>query len=171
VIVSDQEKHRAHIFYVDSRFERLARRDGGVPREQALAQAQSQIEEQKQNFEDWLERELQELSVATAEIDRDPRDAAALDRAERISSEIQDLGSTMGYKLVTFVAGSLCKILEALKAGAAYDKEVVECHVNALLLVRTESYRNLGPDQVPEMTVGLRRVVELASGEFDHKKN
>jgi hypothetical protein len=169
--VSDQEKHRAHIFYVDSRFERLARRDGGVPREQALAQAQSQIEEQKHNFEDWLERKLQELGVVTTDVDRNPCDKAALDRAERISLEIQDIGATMGYTLVTFVAGSLCKILEALKAGATYDKEVVECHVNALLLVRTESYRNLRPDQVPEMTVGLRRVVELASGESDRKKN
>ena len=108
MIVSDQEKQRAHIFYVDSRFERLARRRGGVPREQALAQAQSQIDGLKANFDDWLDEKLQQLRVAVTQIEHDPGDAAALDQAEDLCSHIRDIGATMGYQLVTFVAGSLC---------------------------------------------------------------
>jgi hypothetical protein len=40
---------------------------------------------------------------------------------------------------------------------------MVDCHIDAFLLARTEPYRNLRPEQVPEMTSGLRRVVELAN--------
>ena len=171
MIVSDQEKHRATIFYVDSRFERLARRPGAVGREQALTQAQSQIDELKTDFGDWLDQELQHLRVVIAEIECDPGDAALLERGENICSHIQDIGATMAYPLVTFVAKSLGMFLEAVKAGATYDKDAIECHVNALLLVKSDSYRDLRPDQVPEMTVGLRRVVELARSDSDRKKN
>jgi hypothetical protein len=162
MIVPDQEKPRAHIFYVDSRFERLARRRGGVPREQALAEAQSQIEALKENFDGWLDEELQQLRAAVIQVEHNPGDAAALDHAERVCSQIRDIGTTMGYQLVTFVAGSLCTILDGLKSGPAYDKDIVECHINALLLVRTDSYRNLRPNQLPEMTSGLHRIVEFA---------
>jgi hypothetical protein len=41
---------------------------------------------------------------------------------------------------------------------------MVDCHIDALLLARTKPYRNLRPDQVPEMSNGLLRVVALASG-------
>jgi hypothetical protein len=69
----------------------------------------------------------------------------------------------MGYELVTFVARTLCDILDAFIAGAAYDKEIVDCHSSAFMLARMEQYRNMTPEQVPEMTQGLLRVVEIAS--------
>ena len=47
-----------------TRFERMARRPGGVAREQALASAQAHIDDLKSEFVDWLNRELQELSAA-----------------------------------------------------------------------------------------------------------
>jgi hypothetical protein len=160
--VADQEKPKVNVFYADSRFERLARRAGGVSREQALTQAQGQVEELQTDFGGWLDQELQQLRIAVTQIERKPRDAVALGRAQSICSQIQDIGATMAYPLVTFVAKSLWTVLEAMGAGAGYDKDAVDCHINALLLVKTDSYRNLRPDQVPEMTSGLRRIVELA---------
>ena len=69
----------------------------------------------------------------------------------------------MDYGLVTFVAENLCKIISAVMTGAPYDKEMIDCHADALLLAKTDQYRALRPDQVPEMASGLRRVVELAA--------
>jgi hypothetical protein len=160
--MSDQDKQDARIFYADSRFERLARRPGGVPREQALTQAQEQVEDLKQDFDPWLDLELLSLREAVAQVHRNPADPATLERAERLCAQVQDISGTMGYELVTFVASSFCTVIDALKAGAVYDKEIVDCHMNALLLVRTRTFRNLRPDQVPEMSGGLQRVVELA---------
>jgi hypothetical protein len=161
--MSKDTKHDAHTFYVDTRFQRMARRPGGVAREQALATAQAQVEELRVDFTDWLDRELQDLGVALEDIGINPSDRLALDRVYRSSSQLRDVGTTMGYELVTFVASNLCEILDAIKGGAAYDKDMIDCHVSALLLARTEPYRHLRPEQIPEMASGLRRVVELAS--------
>src|SRR5690348_9126414 len=121
--MSDSEKNKAHIFYVDSRFERLARRSGGVPREKALAAAQGQIEAIRPTFGEWLDLELNDLSAAASDADNAPTSMIAVERVEVICGQIRDLGATMGHALVTFVAGSLCSILEAVKEGAPYDSE------------------------------------------------
>jgi hypothetical protein len=65
----------------------------------------------------------------------------------------------MGFGLVTAVSGNLCVILEALKAGAPHHKEALDCHVDALALSILAPYRNLSPDQVPELMGGLISVV------------
>jgi hypothetical protein len=169
--MSEADKHKAHIFYVDSRFERLARRSGGVPRERALAAAQGQIDAIRPAFGEWLDQELNDLSVAAADAESLPTSMSAVERVEVICGQIRDLGATMGHSLVTFVAGSLCTILEAVKEGASYDAEAVSCHISALRLVRTEPYRHMEAEQVPEMMAGLRRIVELTKKGSDRKES
>src|SRR5205085_5158198 len=61
--MSKKSSPEAHTFYVDTRFQRLARRPGGVPREQALEGAQANIDESKPEFEIWLDAELQNLAA------------------------------------------------------------------------------------------------------------
>jgi hypothetical protein len=158
----ENTKAEARIFDVDSRFVQLARRPGGVARENAVAKAQSHVEDLTSDFNDWLDQELKQLSAILSKIESNPSDMALIESADTNCSQLRDIGATMGYELVTFVAGSLCAILDTIKSGVAYDKDIVDCHMNALFLVRTEPYRNLGPHQVPEMSSGLRRIVELA---------
>jgi hypothetical protein len=153
----------ANIFYADTRFERQARRAGGVDRDRALQRAQAEVEGLKADFDVWIDTEFKKLNAALAEITADPADKAALERANVCCAQLRDVGTTMGYELVTFIARTLCEILEAYIAGAPYDQNVIDCHSNAFMLARMEQYRHLRPDQVPEMTNGLLRVVELAS--------
>jgi hypothetical protein len=150
------------IFPVDTRFQQLARRPGGVTRERAIERAEHQIDGLKTDFGDWLDRELQDLSASIRQLSANPGNTASLERAQQACSQLRDVGATMGYELVTFVASNFCHVLDAM-AGASYDKDIVDCHMDALLLARTDQYRHLTPDQVPEMTSGLRRVVELAN--------
>jgi hypothetical protein len=153
----------SNLFYPDTRFERLARRPGGIERDAALERAQAAVDELQPDFSNWINGEFDALNAALAEVASDPKDKAALQRAFHSCAQLRDVSGTMGYDLVTFVARTLCDILEAYIAGAAYDKEVVECHSNAFMLARLEQYRHLTPEQVPEMTEGLLRVVEIAS--------
>lgn len=153
----------SRLFYPDTRFERLARRPGGVEREAALERAQAAVDTMKTDFGTWIDNEFNALNSALEEIASDPRNRAAMERAFHSCSQLRDVSGTMGYELVTFVARTLCDILEAYIAGATYDQDVVECHSNAFLLARMEQYRHLTPEQVPEMTAGLLRVVEIAS--------
>lgn len=153
----------ARLFYADTRFERLARRPGGVDRAKAIENAQAEVEALQVNFGVWIGQEFDTLNAALAEIETDPNNKAALQRAHNSCAQLRDVGSTMGYQLVTFVAKTLCDILEAYIAGAAYDKDVIVCHTDAFKLARLEQYRHLQPEDLPEMAAGLLRVVELAS--------
>ncbi len=161
--MAQQSDRDPNIFPVDTRFQQLARRPGGVTRERAIESAERHIEELKTDFGDWLDRELQDLSASIRQLAANPGNAASLERAQQACSQLRDVGATMGYELVTFIANNFCHVLDAIKAGAAYDKDMIDCHMDALLLARTDQYRHLTPDQVPEMTSGLRRVVELAN--------
>jgi hypothetical protein len=160
--MAQQPDREPHIFPVDTRFQQQARRPGGVTRERAIAVAERHIEALKPDFGGWLDRELQDLSASIRQLAANPGNAALLERAQQTCSQLRDVGGTMGYELVTFVANNFCHVLDAM-AGTAYDKDMIDCHMDALLLARTEQYRRMTPDQVPEMTSGLRRVVELAN--------
>jgi hypothetical protein len=159
----DNSDPEVRIFFANTRFERMARRPGGVPRQQALGQAQTKVNDLKTGFINWLDQELADLNASLAKVERDFTDKLALESAYRNCSELRDVGATMGYGLVSFIAGNLCKIITTMKAGATYDKDMIDCHRNAFMLARTDQYRNLRPEQVPEMASGLRRVVELAT--------
>ena len=161
--MSSDTKAQANIFYADNRFERMARRSGGVERDEALDKAHAHLEEMKAEFVDWVDQELQGLSAALSQVESNPGDFDALDRAFHSCAHLRDVGGTMSFELVTFVADNLCDILDAMKSGAPHDKDAIDCHMKALRLAKTEPYRHLRPDQVPELISGLRRVGEIAS--------
>ena len=81
----------------------------------------------------------------------------------RLCCQLRDTGTTMGLALLTFVSDNLCRVLEAIRSGAPYDPAMIECHIDALTLARKEPYRNMSPDHFPDMTSGLKRVLERAT--------
>jgi hypothetical protein len=156
-------RHDAETFYVETHYERMARRPGGSPRDEALAAAQLQIDELKVGFIDWLSRQLKQLSGALAELDADPSVTSQMEHAYHLCAQVQDVGTTMGFSLVTFVAKTLCEVLDSIRAGAIYDKEMIDCHINALFYVAKEPHRNLTQEQIAELSGGLRRHAGIAS--------
>jgi hypothetical protein len=156
------EKTEAREFFVDTNFQKRARRPGGVPRDRALEHAQAQIDTMQADFGDWLTRELQNLDGALQDAERKPDNKTAIDEAYANSCQLRDVGATMGFKLLSFVAGDLCEILDTIRNGAAYDRDTIQCHVSALHLSRQGPYRNLGPEQVPELSNGLQLASKLA---------
>ncbi|HVZ53548.1 MAG TPA: hypothetical protein VG986_16400 [Pseudolabrys sp.] len=157
--MAEDGTYEARVFAVETRFQRMARRPGGVPREQAIEQAWAQVEENKPGFDDWVNKELQSLTDVVASA----RPGANKEWAEMAvvhSRRLRDVGTTMGFELLTFVADSLCDVLDAIAAGAEYSMETIACHVDALFLARQRAFRGVKPDQVPELTSGLRRIVD-----------
>jgi len=161
--MANKQFPEATVFYADNRFDRLARRPGGVAPDQAIKQAEAHLEELHADFADWIDNELTQLTAALTQLETTPTDVETIDRAFHSCAHLRDVGGTMGFELVTFVAANLCDIIDALKIGAVYDKDTVTCHMDALKLAKTERFRHLRPDQVPEMTSGLRRIGEIAS--------
>jgi hypothetical protein len=156
---SDRE---ARTFFVETRFQRLARRPGGLSRTQALENAQAKIEETKPEFEAWLDGELRELTDLVAKgVQTGAADPAWAAGIVSHCGQLRDIGTTMGYTLLSFIAGNLCEILESTNTDAKSNIESIMCHLDALLLARQAQYRDMRPEQLPELTGGLRRVAEF----------
>jgi hypothetical protein len=154
-------KHpEAREFNVDTRFQRMARRKGGVPRDKAIKQAQAAVEQVKPQFDKWLDGELQEFAVLIKSAEIGAADAGWAAEANLRSHQLRDGASTVGFELLAFIANSLCEILDAIEAGSACNMDSITCHLDALTLARKPGYRYLKPEQVPELTKGLHKVVK-----------
>ncbi|HLH98992.1 MAG TPA: hypothetical protein VKW08_28110 [Xanthobacteraceae bacterium] len=161
--MAEKIQPEARVFDAKTRFQKLARRPGGVPRTQAVENAQNQVEEAKLGFEDWFEGELTELVGWIERAKSGEGVEEWLEAAEFHAHQLRDVGTTVGFELLTFIAGTLCTILDGIKAGAEINMESIICHIDSLLLIRQKQYRNLRPDQVPELSRGLFRVAESVS--------
>ncbi len=153
----------AREFHVDTRFQKMARRKGGVPRDKAIKQANLQIEQLKPQFDDWLDGELQEFATLIKNVETGAAGADWAADANRRSHEWRDSATTLGFELLAFIANSLCDMLEAIETGSACNVESIACHLDALALARKANYRHMKPEQVPELTKGLHKVVKRVS--------
>ena len=161
--MAENPDNEARVFSPKTRFQTLARRPGGVPRNQAVENAQGKIEEAKLGFDDWLEGELTEL---IGWVERAKSGEAVddwIEAAQFHANQLRDIGTTVGFELLTFISSTLCTILDGIKAGAECNMESLTCHIDALLLIRQKQFRHLRPDQVPELSRGLHRVAESVS--------
>jgi hypothetical protein len=136
----------------------MAGREGGVAREQAIERAETAVEKAKPGFDKWLEDGLRNLEHLVAAAS--PGESGRIEEANAQSRQLRDSSATLGFQLLSFITGSLCDMLDSIEAGAACDMESITCHVDALNLAQRKSYRRLKPEQVPELTEGLRRVVK-----------
>jgi hypothetical protein len=153
----------AKVFPVDSRFQQLARRPGGIPRAQAIERAQAGVDEIKQTFGGWFDKELQAIVAALPRQDSDYGNPGVwLDVALFHCRQLRDVGTTMGHELVTFIAGNFCEVLEAIKAGAEPNAELIQLHVEALRMSKQDRYQSSTPADFPELSSGLHKLLSLA---------
>jgi hypothetical protein len=151
----------AREFQVVTNFQKQARRPGGIARDKALRNADANIDLLKPAFEDWLDEEINAL-VRNIPIDEPSNhsDLSWIDAANINSQRLADVAATMDYQFVSFVAKNLSLIFDAIKNGAEYHSDVITCHVNALRLARQQQYRELRSEDLPELSEGLRRILE-----------
>jgi hypothetical protein len=151
--------YEAREFHVETKFQLMAKRPGGVTRDQALTQAQASVATLKPGFETWLDDEIALLLKVIPKDGDDPKDQRWMATADVHCQHLADVSATMGYEFVSYVASNLCQLFEAVKQGADYRREIMACHVDALLLGRKDKFRRMKPEDVPELTEGLRRVL------------
>lgn len=147
-------------FHVDTRFQRMARRPGGVPRDEAIARAQEGIDEVRPDLDSHLDSELQSLSDLMVDALREPANTRWVKDAMGHARQLRNIGSTIGLDLLTHIADTLCDMLDRIGKGEEQSVESLKCYVDSLHLARRDEYRNVRPEQVPELTEGLRQVAE-----------
>jgi len=158
--MSKPDDYEAREFHVETKFQQFAKRPGGVPRDQAIINAQSTVATLKPGFETWLDDEITHLLKAIPQAGADLKERAWMKTADAHSQHLADVSATMGYDFVSYVANNLCLMFDAIRQGADYRRDVMVCHLDALVLGRKDKFRRMKPEDVPELTEGLRRVLE-----------
>lgn len=138
---------------IETRFEALARRPGGVPRSSAIATAKSNIETvapehtralaaKIESLEKWLDDLLPKSLVSTA--------GPFLDELY----ELRDISATIGFPSVALIADALCKLLD--RAGGKSRNAIVSCFVRSLSLCMRREYRETEQPEVQRLVANLK---------------
>jgi len=154
------DDHTAREFHVETKFQQFAKRPGGISRDQALLNAQTTMAALKPGFETWLEDEITRLLRVIPPEGADLNDRAWMATADVYCQHLADVAATMGYDFVSYVANNMCLMFDAIKRGADYRRDIMVCHLDAMVLGRKNKLRRMKPEDVPELTEGLRRVLE-----------
>jgi hypothetical protein len=158
-------KSDVRVFSVDTRFQKMARREGGIPRDKAIEQAQNEIREVKSHFDSWFAGELKVFVRLIKKVEGAKAGKDWIKTANFHSHQLRDSATTLGFELLAFIAGSLCKILDSIEAGGECNRESITCHIESLFLAGQASYRHLKPAQVPDLTEGLSRLVKRVTAQ------
>jgi hypothetical protein len=154
----------ARIFQVDTNFQQMARRPGGISRDRAIEWAETEIADLEANFDEWLNRELTELAIALAAARDHPHDSEPLVALADRCRQLCDVTAVMRFELLSFVAASLCDLLDSINVEAELPVDSIVCHLDSLSLAARPHLRRLRPEQARELTKGLRRLVKHAGG-------
>ena len=156
--MSTKPETEARMFPVDTRFQQMARRPGGVPRTRALQNAQTEIAQDKSRLDTCLDEEIDAIAGLLQTARSGGAEADWPTSMRERSRRLHDVGTTMGYPLLTFVAANLCDLLERPPAGDPSQLESIACHVDTLFLARRREYRDIRPEQLPELSRGLHLI-------------
>ncbi len=100
----------------------------------AIDRAEQALDKLSVRFEGWILEEVERLQSARDDVDAHGYNGEYADELFRAAHDLKGQGMTFGYPLVTYVAGSLCKILEVLGATetAKAPIELIDHHVDAI---------------------------------------
>lgn len=143
-----------------SRFHRMALRDGGISREEAVKKVQKMIANLKPTYLQWLENDMHALKEKLESLKTDSSSRDDSQSAYRQSCAIRDLGTTFGYGAVTDIADSLCELLNRLEANGARHDQAIEAHFRALQIVGSADADALSQSVDSRLIVGLRTIVD-----------
>jgi len=141
------------------RLAQLLRKPGGLPAEEALKQAEANLQELRAPCVAELRVLLEAAETTFASVGADFDDAGVAQLYETAVKGI-GLGEVSGAPSVDVALNSLCDLLDHLRTHQRYDREAVGVHLRAWrLLVSTE----LPPEGAQAVLAGLFKVSALYS--------
>jgi chemotaxis protein histidine kinase CheA len=100
----------------------------------ALQRAEQVIEELKEEFEEWIEKDVEQL-VRTHEAFEARRTEANLARFYRAAHDLRGQAATFDFPLVARIANSLANLTEEAGSGSSLPTVLVEAHVDAIKVI------------------------------------
>ena len=129
-----------------------------------LAKAEAQVAELKLSFGDWVEADLDRLTIALGKLkDRSGSAAENLEVIEGTAHDIKGQAGTFDYPLLTLIAESLCDMLRG--ADTIEDRQIglVEAHIDAIAIIVRRRIQGNGGDMGKQLLSRLQTAVRKVS--------
>ena len=142
----------------------LKRRIGGALKpltDLQIEQVQATLESFATGMGDWLRSDLKRLDAARAAFLDDRQSRDRIRNLHRASHDLKGLGHTYGYPIVSVIADTLCKSIDALAEKGDIPGDLINAHVDALLAVVNLNIRKTGSSPAAELLSGLARLTEM----------
>jgi chemotaxis protein histidine kinase CheA len=107
----------------------------------AVAKAEAALSSLSSNFTQWLADELGKLETARDAMLTDGVTEAVRSRLFLHAHDLKGLGSTYGFPIISRIAGSLCRLLEAPGRPPSAAK-LVNAHVDAIRAAVRDNIRD-----------------------------
>ncbi|PCJ71662.1 MAG: hypothetical protein COA62_03545 [Rhodobiaceae bacterium] len=109
-----------------------ALRPARIPREELISRAEVALESMRDEFVEWIEEEIDDLTTALAEWCKTPTDPAAVSELFRRAHDLKGQATTLGYPIVGRIAASLCELLSINGLDWQEITSLTTSHVNAV---------------------------------------
>lgn len=144
-----------------TRFHRMATREGGIARDEAVKNVQRFLDELKPKYLEWLRADMTLLESGIETLRAGNSRSEDWQKVYRQSCVIRDLGASFGYRTVTDVADSLCELMQRLEASGTEHMPSIETHVLALRLVGSVDSDALTASADHRLIEGLHAIVGM----------
>ena len=144
-----------------TRFHRMAVREGGIARDEAVKNVQRFLDQLKPKYLEWLRADMALLESSVDALAADSSSGDEWKKIYRQSCVIRDLGASFGYRSVTDVADSLCELIQRLEASGTEHMPSIETHVLALRLVGSVDSDALTASADHRLIDGLKAIVAM----------
>jgi hypothetical protein len=132
----------------------------GPSRATIVADAEAAVRELGKNYLTWVREDVEMLEAALDGVRGET--TSRVEATERIFDTAHNMkgqGASFGYPLVTTIAASLCRFIEAGGADCASGADVIRAHVAALRAVIVHKARGEGGEVGGELVRTLKVVV------------
>ncbi len=119
--------------------------------------AEAALKRMETSFDSWMGEETVRLVTLWSEAEATGYEGEAREAFHRAAHDIKGQAATLGFPLAGRVAGSLCKILEAIEAERM-PHELVRQHVQSVRAMIAEQARDEGSTTAVKLAVRLEEV-------------
>ena len=137
----------------------------GMTPQEMLAKAHAVVDALHDEFAAMLHQAIEQLGELECRLAAGRDDVGALMRQLfRVSHEIKGQGKTFGFDLVSYIAESLCALLDRVDHGHPKLIQSLKTHIDALRLVSSRRIYGDGGELGTELIKSLWQEVEVVGG-------
>lgn len=134
---------------------------GGGPSPEMLAKAEAAISKMSDDYPTWAADDVSKLGKMIKAVDPASPDAKEkLEECFRMAHDMRGQGGSFGYPLMTRIANSLCRFIEALPQIDKGGLAICSAHVDAMHAVIGNRVSGTGGEIGGQIAAGLETAVQ-----------